>query len=85
MSVDPDADTLTGADACQADEPPTTLGADGSVRSIRTVAPIHADVLPAPSTACSWTRVSPCAETVTVAPALAADQVAPPSVEVRCS
>jgi len=49
------------------------------------VAEIHADALPAPSTARSSTSVSACAETVTLAPAVAADQVAPPSVEVRCS
>jgi hypothetical protein len=40
------------------------------VRSIRTVAPTHAEALPAPSTARSCTRVSPCAETVATAPAL---------------
>ena len=85
VSVEPDAETATGAEACQDEEPPATLGADGSVRSIRTVAPTHAEVFPAPSTARSWTRVSPCAETVATAPAPAADQVAPPSVEVRCS
>ena len=32
------------ATLCQAEEPPETVGADGSVRSIRTAACVHADV-----------------------------------------
>ena len=40
LSVDPEAETVTGPRLCQDDEPPATLGADGLVRSILTVAAI---------------------------------------------
>ncbi len=44
-----------------------------------------APVLPALSSARNCTRVSPSAVTTTLAPAVALDQVVPPSTEVRCS
>jgi len=61
----------------------------GAVRSIRTVFAAmaglgaHAETLPSASAARNCTRVSPSAATVSDAPDDAADQVAPPLVEVR--
>ena len=45
--------------------------------------PVQAEALPTASTDRNCTSVGPSAETVTAAPAVAADQVAPPSAEVR--
>ncbi len=79
------------ATLCQESEPPDTVGAVGSVRSMRAVDPavaeegVQALVLPAPSSERYCTRVSPSAVMSTEAPAVALDQMAPPSVEVRCS
>ncbi len=79
------------ATLCQAREPPETVGALGSVRSMRAVEPavaeagVQADVLPALSMLRYCTRVSPSAVMSTEAPAVALDQVVPPSSEVRYS
>ena len=74
---------VTEAALVQLSEPPLTLGSVGSVRSRRTVAVgDQAEVLPAPSTAADCTSVSPSAETVSVAPEAAGDQLAPASLEV---
>src|SRR5205814_5085005 len=73
------------ATLCQAEEPPETVGADGSVRSIRTAACVHADVRLVLSIERNSTSVSPSAATTSAAPATGADQVAPPSVELRYS
>ena len=70
-------------------EPPVTVGVVGSVRSVLTVLPgvavagAQAEVLPALSRERNWTSVCPVALTTRVAPAVAADQVVPPFVEVR--
>src|SRR5215471_9312841 len=88
-SVDPDAESRIEGTLCHDDEPPLTLGAVGFVRSRRTVsdapglAGTHADVLPALSTDRNCTRVSPSALMVSALPLVGADQVVPPSVEVR--
>src|SRR3954470_10391555 len=73
-SVDPDAVSDTDGTFCHDREPPDTVGAEGALRSMRTVdaaagtAGVHADVLPAPSMLRSCTRVSPSAEIVAVPP-----------------
>ena len=65
---------------CQLSEPPETVGAVGSVRSMRAVEPavaeagVQAEVLPALSMLRYWTSVSPSAVTFTEAPAVALDQ-----------
>jgi hypothetical protein len=59
------------------------MGTLGAVRSMRAVADTQAVVLPTLSALRNCTIVLPSAETVTVAPAAAADQVEPPSVDVR--
>src|SRR5207248_10314062 len=89
QSFEPDPVTGTEAASVHDSEPPVTTGAVGAVRSIMTVfaapsaAGIHELALPAVSRLRSWTSVSPSAETVAVAPAWAADQVVPASVDVR--
>ena len=80
---------MTAPTFCQESEPPVTTGAVGAVRSMRTVSPLSAtagaqfDVNPAVSTARNWTRVSPSAVIVSVAPVETVLQVVPPSVDVR--
>ena len=73
------------ATLCQAGEPPATVGSDGSVRSIRTATCVHPDVRLEKSTARNSTSVSPSAITSSVVPGRGADQVLPPSVELRDS
>ena len=88
-SVDPDAVRVVWATHFHAFEPPATEGAVGSARSMRAVAAAvptagaHAERSPETSTARNWTSVSPFAVTSTEAPAVAPDQDAPPSVDVR--
>ena len=67
---------------CQVRDPPETVGAVGAVRSMRTVAWVVAETNPATSSAANRTKVWPCALTVTLAPAVAADQVTPLSTDV---
>ena len=84
----PAADTVTDASFCQADEPPEAVTV-GAMWSSFTVAPAvgvdQSEVLLSASTARNSTSVVPSADTVTVGPDTAADQVAPPSVELRWS
>ncbi len=65
-------------------EPPATVGTLGAVRSSWTLVCTQADAWPATSSAWSRTSVVPSALTETDAPAVAADQVAPPSADVSC-
>ena len=87
----PEPVTVTDARFCQDVDPPLTTGSPGAERSSRTVAAavpaagVQADGLAAASTLRNCTSVSPSAVTLTVAPGWAADQVAPPSVDVRLS
>ena len=66
-----------------------TVGAAGSVRSMRTVLPesgtlgTHGEVKPATSVERNWTSVSPCAVIVAAAPGCALLHVVPPSADVR--
>ena len=74
---------------CHADEPPVTVGAVGSARSMRTVlAPVcapgvQAEARPELSVARNCTSVWPGDAMVTPVPACGAVQVVPPSVDVR--
>ena len=61
---------------------PERVGAVGAVRSSRTVACTQADVLPALSSDSNCTSVWPSAVTFRLEPAIGADQVEPPLVEV---
>src|SRR5947208_16854571 len=90
-SVAPVAVTVTEAAVCHESEPPLNDAASvGAVRSILTVeaapatAGVQAEPFPALSVVRNWTSVCPSDETVTLVPAAGADQVEPPSVEVRC-
>src|SRR5215831_13612674 len=89
-SVEPEAETTTDAAVCHASDPPVNVvGTVGTVRSMRTVfvapalAGVQADTLPALSVLRNCTSVWPSALTVSLVPAVGADQVRPPSVEVR--
>jgi hypothetical protein len=82
VSLDPEPVIVTEAACCQDEEPPETVGAVGAVRSIMAAACTQPDVLFAPSIAWNRTRVVPWALMVAVAPAVAADQVEPPLVDV---
>ena len=88
-SVEPEAVTVVCATLFHAFEPPVTDGAVGSARSTRAVAAAvpaagaQAECSPETSIARNWTSVSPFAVTSTDAPAVAPDQDAPPSVDVR--
>jgi hypothetical protein len=81
----------TVAPFCHESEPPVTVGSLGGPRSMRIVAAgvpgagSQAETLPAPSVPRIWTRVSPCAVSVSDEPGCAVVQVAPPSVDVRYS
>ena len=74
---------------CQPSEPPLMLGSVGAVRSIRTVpvasggVGVQSDRLPAASTARNSISVSPSSLIVASGPAVGADQLPPPSVDVR--
>ena len=68
--------------SAQASAPPVTAGADGAVRSSWTLVCVQAELWPATSTAANRTCVVPSAEIVTDGPAVAADQVVPPLVDV---
>ena len=74
---------------CQLVEPPLTAGADGSVRSRRTVLPAvgdagtQLDTRPAASSARNWTSVSPWAVIFGAEPATGEPQIVPPSVDRR--
>ena len=77
---------------CQPGGVMPTVGSAGAVRSMRIVlsgaglAGVQLDGLPAVSTARNWTSVWPSAATVDRrAPPYGADQVEPPSVDVRRS
>ena len=89
MSVDDPPLRVSEACDSQLSEPPLTVGALGSVRSMLTVLPAvavagaQAELLPALSSARNWTSVCPVVLMTRVAPAVAADQVVPPLVEVR--
>ena len=91
MSAPPAADTVSDGWFFQASEPPLTEVSVGAVRSRRTVLPavdgegVQADALPAPSRVRNSTSVSPSAETVSLPPETAADQLVPPLVDVRYS
>ena len=76
---------VTEATDCQPGIRPDTDGADGAVRSSRTVPCTHPEVRPAPSMARKRSTVSPSAVIDAVAPEVADDQVEPPSVEVSYS
>ena len=64
-----------------------SAGAAGGVRSIctRPFVPVQAEALPSASSDRNSTSVAPSAEIVAAAPAVGADQVLPPSAEVRYS
>ena len=73
---------------CQADEPPVTVGAVGTARSMRTVlarlrAGVQAEARPELSVARNCTSVWPGDAMVTLVPPCGAVQVVPPSVDVR--
>ena len=85
MSEPPVAETVTEARFCQDREPPATVGADGAVRSSRTVACVQPEALPTLSTARNCTRVSPCAVIAFDVAVAVDDQVVPPLVDVRTS
>ena len=76
---------------CQPGGVMPTVGSTGAVRSMRIVlagvelAGVQAEALPAVSTARNWTSVWPSAATVIELPLTGADQVEPPSEEVRRS
>ena len=81
--------TVSDATLCHDSEPPDSAGALGPVRSSLTVlaAPAtagdHAELLPEVSVLRSCTMVVPSAATTADAPVIVADQVTPPSVDVR--
>ena len=87
MSVDPAAVSVIEATFWYLSAPPVIVGTLGTVWSSLAVPPgataDHGDMRPTPSTARNSTSVVPCAVTLTVPPAVAADQVEPPFVEVR--
>jgi hypothetical protein len=76
---------------CQPEGAPAMTGSVGKVRSRRTVLPASAtagaqpDVLPTASADRNCTIVSPSAMTATLGPDAGADQLVPPSVDVRYS
>ena len=90
MSVAPAAEIGSEVAFSHPDDPPLAVGVVGAVRSSRTVPPmtvgtgVHAETLPALSMLWYSTSVSPSAGTFSELPATGADQVAPPSVDVRC-
>src|SRR6476619_6042958 len=83
------ADTVHGDVVCQLALEPLTVGTVGGVPSIRTVLPstgedgAQDETCPRMSFARNWTSVSPSADTLTDEPAVAGDQLEPPSVAVR--
>ena len=79
----PLAVTLTDATERHVPDPPLTVGAPGTVRSILTESVTQAETRPTPSTALNPTVVVPWPLTTAVGPPVAALHVAPPSVEVR--
>ena len=91
MSAPPPAATVNDAWFFHVSEPPLTVDSVGAVRSRRTVLPAvdgegaQPEALPAPSRARNSTSVCPSAETVSFAPETGADQVVPPSAELRYS
>ena len=81
----PLAEIETEASARQDVEPPVTVGAVGSVRSIRSVACTQFERRPTPSIARNCTSVWPSAVADLDVPEVIDDQVVPPSVDVRYS
>ena len=82
----PLAEIDTEASACQEVEPPVTVGAVGSVRSIRSVACTQFERRPsAVDRPELHQRLALGASPTSTAPAVTDDQVVPPSVDVRYS